>query len=126
MLDNASQGFSKTASPNHTSLPGLCALTDASCNAPCLCDTHCDHVILQLLEGPAAVVGTAAVGAVERRCGRAAVACFKCVLGAIAAETGGTNPHQPLFLSLGQVKVGWAYIPGLKSPSKTLHEAQHH
>lgn len=79
--------------------------------------THRDHVILQLLEGPAAVVGTAAVGAVERRCGRAAVACFKCVLGAIAAETGGTDPHQPLFLSLGQVKVGWAYIPGLKAPS---------
>lgn len=79
--------------------------------------THCDHVVLQLLEGPAAVVGTAAVGAMERWCGRAAVTCFKCVLGAIAAETGGTGPHQPLFLSLGQVKGGWAYLPWLKAPS---------
>lgn len=79
--------------------------------------THRDHVVLQLLEGPAAVVGTAAVGAVERRCGCTAVTCFKCVLGAIAAETGGIDPHQQLFLSLEQVKVGWAYIPGLKAPS---------
>lgn len=49
---------------------------------------HRDHVILQLLKAQAAVVAAAAVGAVERGCGRATVTRFKCILGAIAAETG--------------------------------------
>ena len=64
---------------------------------------HRDHVILQLLEAQAAVVAAAAVGAVERGCGRAAVTGFKCVLRAIAAETGGEGaltrlPPAPLHL----------------------------
>lgn len=53
---------------------------------------HRDHVILQLLEAQATVVAAAAVGAMERGCGRAAVTCFKCVLGAIAAGIGRQGP----------------------------------
>lgn len=54
---------------------------------------HRDHVVLQLLEAQAAVVTPAAVGVMERGCGRAAVTRFKCVLGAIAAGTGRKGPH---------------------------------
>lgn len=55
-----------------------------------------DHVILQLLKPQAAVVTAAAVGAVERGRGRAAVTRFKCVLGAVAAGKGdGALIHLP-------------------------------
>jgi hypothetical protein len=38
------------------------------------------------------VVTPAAVGAMERRCGRATVTCLKRVLGAVAAGTRGKGP----------------------------------
>lgn len=69
---------------------------------------HRDHVILQLLEAQAAVVTAAAVGAMERGCGRATITRFKCILGAIAAETGrkGVGSLTSLqLLSLQQVEV---------------------
>lgn len=55
---------------------------------------HRDHVILQLFEAQAAVVTAAAVGAMERGRGRATITRFKCILGAVAAETGREGgPH---------------------------------
>lgn len=65
------------------------AMACAVCIGP---QAHRDHVILQLLEAQAAVVAAAAVGVVERGCGRAAVTRFKCVLRAIAAGTGRKGP----------------------------------
>lgn len=67
---------------------------------------HRDHVILQLLEARATVVTAAAVGAMERGCGRATITRFKCILGAIAAKRGRKgSPHSPPSSS-SQVEVG--------------------
>lgn len=85
-----------------------CVSPASQAGSRCLPRAHRDHVILQLLKAQAAVVTAAAVRAVEGGCGRATITCFRCILGAIAAETGrtGSSLTSPQLLSLQQVEVG--------------------